>query len=442
MSKIINGRPTKSLFIDALTKDIELIDAVGDLVDNSADAAFRLKGKAAYAGLYVKISLSSKSFTIEDNCGGIALKTAKDIAFRLGRPTGVNATAGLIGRYGIGMKRAFFKIGRDIIVESYTSTSHLKVPINIDAWRKDDSDKWDFKATVFKTKMVNPPEKIGTRIAITNLNDEIANEIVTPRFAATLVETLQTKHKQLMTNGLEIMVNSQRIIPEPFELKISDHIVPTFFHESVNGTASPLDIKIVAGVGESDAKEAGWYICCNGRFILEADQTIRTGWGEVGDKISIPKSHHQFARFRGFVFFECDDPSRIPWNSTKTGIDMENPDYKRVRKHMIAATRPVIDFLNNVDAEQDLDAQPLTEALKVASSTAIAVILQGLTQNRSFTGVGLRENIDPNRPVRISYQKPLKQVKDVRDRLGVDTNREVGLKTFEYYYEFELGKKS
>src|SRR5208283_5002890 len=97
-----------------------------------------------------------------------------------------------------------------------------------------DSDKWDFKATIFKTGMVNAPEKIGTRIIITKLNDEIANEIVTPRFAATLVETLQTKHKQLMSNGLEILVNSQRIIPEPFELKISDHIVPNFFHERVN----------------------------------------------------------------------------------------------------------------------------------------------------------------------------------------------------------------
>jgi hypothetical protein len=70
----------------------------------------------------------------------------------------------------------------------------------------------------------------------------------------------------------------------------------------------------------------------------------------------------------------------------------------------------------------------------------VSAILQGLSQNRSFSGVGLRENIDPNRPVRISYQKPLKRVKEVRDRLGVESNKEVGLKTFDYYYEFELGK--
>jgi hypothetical protein len=245
-----------------------------------------------------------------------------------------------------------------------------------------------------------------------------------------------------MTHGLEIIANAQRIIPEPFNLKTSEHIVPAFFHESVNGKRPPLDIKIIGGVDESDAKQAGWYICCNGRFILEADQTTRTGWGEVGDKISIPKSHHQFARFRGFVFFECVDSGRIPWNSTKTGIDLENPDYKRVRKNMIAVTRPVIDFLNALDDEQDLDAQPLTEALKAAQSTPISSILQSVSRNRGFKGSGLKESIDPNRPVRISYQKPLKQVKGVRDHLSVETNREVGLKTFEYYYEFELGTKS
>src|SRR5689334_4732415 len=110
MSTIVDGRPTKTLFIDALTRDIELIDAVGDLVDNSVDAAFRLNGKSNYHGLYVNISFSAKGFTIEDNCGGISLKVAKEVAFRLGRPGNVTAPVGLIGRYGIGMKRAFFKI--------------------------------------------------------------------------------------------------------------------------------------------------------------------------------------------------------------------------------------------------------------------------------------------------------------------------------------------
>src|SRR5687768_16445910 len=103
---VIEAKPTKTLFIEALTKDIELIDAISDLVDNSVDAAFRLKGKGSFEGLEIKIKYSPKSFSIEDNCGGIDVETAKHVAFRLGRPRDAKPLAGQIGRFGIGMKRA------------------------------------------------------------------------------------------------------------------------------------------------------------------------------------------------------------------------------------------------------------------------------------------------------------------------------------------------
>ena len=96
MSEPVEGKPTKSLFIDTLTKDIELIDAVNDLVDNSIDAAFRLKRGAGYTGMHIKIFVSPKIFKIEDNCGGIDLETAKHVAFRLGRPSDTRAQPALI----------------------------------------------------------------------------------------------------------------------------------------------------------------------------------------------------------------------------------------------------------------------------------------------------------------------------------------------------------
>jgi len=324
MSEQVEGKPTKSLFIDTLTKDIELIDAVNDLVDNSIDAAFRLKGKVGYTGMHIKIFVSPKMFEIEDNCGGIDLETAQHVAFRLGRPSDTRAQPALIARYGIGMKRAFFKIGRHIVVDSYTKHSHLVVTIPVDQWKKDDSDNWDFTADVFEhLRREVKPALIGTRIEITELHREISREIVTPAFTVKLVEILQKKHKHLLQDGLSIFVGTTRLVPKALTLKNSDLIKPAYFDETFDGRAvKPLIVKIMAGVDESDPKEAGWYVCCNGRFILESDQSIRTGWGEVGDKISIPKSHHQFARFRGYAFFECEDPGRIPWNSTKTGVDM------------------------------------------------------------------------------------------------------------------------
>jgi hypothetical protein len=439
---IVEARPTKSLFIEALTKDIELIDAISDLVDNSIDAAYRLRGKGTYEGLEIKIKHSVKSFSINDNCGGIDVETAKHVAFRLGRPRDAKPLVGQIGRFGIGMKRAFFKIGKTIIVESTTQDSYLKVPISITKWCTDDDDDWDFKGDI-KSGLTNDEADTGTRIKVTDLYPEITKDLSSPLFATKLIETLEKKHKQSLEQGLRIFVNQTPLVGRPFKLKRSENIGPGVFSEIFNGrTSKPLKLKVLAGIDESNPKEAGWYVCCNGRFILEADQTIKTGWGEVGEKISIPKSHHQFARFRGYAFFECEDPSRIPWNSTKTSVDLESPFYKKARQMMIAAARPVIDFLNLLDAESDSDEQPLLEAVNAAPSEPVAVILETESEDKSFLGRGIKSASDPNRPVRIAYYKPLQQVKEVRDKLNVTTNKQAGAETFDYYYEYELKRDS
>ena len=438
----IEARPTKTLFIKTLTKDIELNDAISDLVDNSVDAAFRLKGKGSFAGLEIKITYSVKSFSTKDNCGGIDLETAKHIAFRLGRPRDAIPLPGQIGRFGIGMKRAFFKIGETIVVESTTRESHLKIPISIPTWCKNDDEDWDFKGET-SSGQTNDEASTGTTIKITDLYPEIVKEITSPLFTAKLIEILEKKHKQSLEQGMRIFVNQTPLVGRPFKLKRSDNVKPGIFRHTFNGRVSkPLELKVLAGIDESSPKEAGWYVSCNGRFILEADQTTKTGWGEVGDKISIPKSHHQFARFRGYVFFECEDPSRIPWNSTKTNLDLESQFYKKAREMMIAAARPVIDFLNELDGESDSDEQPLLEAVNAAPSESVAVILETEPKDRSFFATGIKGSTDPNRPVRIFYSKPLQQVQAVRDKLNVATNKEAGAETFDYYYEFEVKRSS
>ena len=83
-----------------------------------------------------------------------------------------------------------------------------------------------------------------------------------------------------------------------------------------------------------------------------ADQTLTTGWGE-GDGRTIPKYHNQFARFRGFAFFDSDNTGLLPWNTTKTGVDADSPIFRAVRLAMITLMRPVIDFLNKLDKEKE-----------------------------------------------------------------------------------------
>jgi hypothetical protein len=114
--------PTKQFFVSMLTRDIKLEDAILDLIDNCLDGALRLGngGKPDYSKYLVKITLVKDHFSIEDNCGGIPREVAKNYAFKMGREPNDNRDSDTetIGMYGVGMKRAIFKMGRNAIVKT------------------------------------------------------------------------------------------------------------------------------------------------------------------------------------------------------------------------------------------------------------------------------------------------------------------------------------
>jgi hypothetical protein len=123
----IDVSPTKDLFITMLVKDIDLIDAIVDMVDNCVDGARRIRGKEDYEGLWVRIDVAGDHFTIDDNCGGIPVDVARRYAFKFGRPEGAEPTPHSVGRFGIGMKRALFKLGRQFSIESTAKSSHFSL---------------------------------------------------------------------------------------------------------------------------------------------------------------------------------------------------------------------------------------------------------------------------------------------------------------------------
>src|ERR1700730_17485404 len=102
----VEAAPEKRFFISMIVKDIELIPAILDLVDNSIDGAKRVrpkgkKGAKRFTGLYVRIDMDGERFYIEDNCGGIEASHAREYAFRFGRADDVHGTAGEVGQFGV-----------------------------------------------------------------------------------------------------------------------------------------------------------------------------------------------------------------------------------------------------------------------------------------------------------------------------------------------------
>jgi hypothetical protein len=138
----IDAMPTKELFIDMMTRDIPLIPAIIDLVDNCADGARRTRGDGSYNGLWARVEISPKEFRIADNCGGMTVDIARKYAFRFGRAAGMPSVSHSIGEFGVGMKRAIFKLGNKFRVESAAATSRFVVEQDVREWAK--KKEWQY----------------------------------------------------------------------------------------------------------------------------------------------------------------------------------------------------------------------------------------------------------------------------------------------------------
>lgn len=432
--RVIDARPTKELFIEMLVRDITLGQAVIDLVDNCVDGAIRLRDEGPYDGLEAHVEVGDDGITIMDNCGGISAEAAREYAFRFGRSEQVPLTPGSLGHVGVGMKRAFFKLGNKFRVDSTAENSHFVVQVDVEEWRRE--KEWNFHFDEIEDDLPETPvAQRGTTVSVTDLHPSVSARFRDQAFMDALHRYLQAREKLYLDRKLSITLNGIPLAMEPLRLYSSYEMRPAYREMSYGSNGPSLvKVRMWAGIGESSPSEAGWYVFCNGRMVLEADQTMKTGWGERGGKL-IPKYHNQFAMFRGYVFFAARDARMLPWNTAKTDVNADADTYRAVRLEMIRAMRPVIDFLNKVDAEkeQDTDRRPLSAAISSASLSSLAQI------RGAPTFVSPRPTPQPAMPRtgRVSYIKPVEEIDAVKRALHVNTQREVGEKTFDYFFTRE-----
>lgn len=332
--RLIHAEPTKDLFIYMLVRDIPLIRAIIELVDNSVDGATHLQSNEDYEGLGIKILLNTEYFQIEDNCGGITVKEAEEYAFKFGRDNDAAVTPKSIGRFGIGMKRAFFKMGKNFKVESTRSSSKFIVSENVEEWKN--KEEWTFECDEVQENGEYPDCKVGTKILIEGLYESVAEDLGLDNFLSQLKQELTIAYSLKIKKGLSISINESDIDPNPVNFRISDKIKVAKFEKEykyfgIREIKTPVRVRLYAGVSERSLNEGAWYVFCNERMVLEADQTEITGWGT---KTGFPKYHADFAFFRGYAFFESDDAAYLPWTTTKTGIDYDSPIYKSIKKEI------------------------------------------------------------------------------------------------------------
>lgn len=201
---IIDAHPTKELFISILVRDITIRDAIGDLLDNSVDGALRLRPDGSYDGLWVKIELDAQNdrFIIDDNCGGIPVDVARNYAFRFGRPENAEAIKHSVGVFGIGMKRALFRLGKVFTVESVAHNSSFRMEVKVDDWKRD-PENWSFRFQNFEEDHPEyPDEELGTKVTVTNLLPDVKDTFERKLEITRLIEELQREHLYSIDQGL------------------------------------------------------------------------------------------------------------------------------------------------------------------------------------------------------------------------------------------------
>ena len=434
MTNIIDGRPSKKFFIDMITRDISIEDAIVDLLDNCVDGASRaskLKNLPDFTSFTIDIVARGDRFEILDNCGGFSLEAATTYAFRMGKPEDISSEINnSVGRFGIGMKRSLFKLGKKFEVESQHGNDHFRVRVDVGAW--DRKEGWEFEYEI-----VPPSQKLkedGTKVSITELREDVKTQIADPHYHTDLEAIIGRLLNFSLSKGLQINLNAKKVASAKVELLMSDEVIPYV----IKGEHDGVSYKLIAGLGEvGDPSLSGWYIYCNDRLVLEADRSSITGWDVQGVK----KWHPSLVMFRGIVFFDSAETSKLPITTTKKGIDATSSIYQFVFPMMLDAMNNIIPFLNKVATELP-DAneyrQRLGETLSKYSSVSLKSYDFSHCKQAYFHKPILNvEALNRKQERRISYSVSAELAEEVKRHAKVRSYKDLGLKTFDYYIRME-----
>jgi len=431
--KVIHGDATKDFFVTMITRDISLRDCIFDLLDNSIDGARRTANLASndLSQYRISISWNRSNFEIDDNCGGIRLSDAIDYAFHFGRrPDAPSEVSGGIGLYGIGMKRALFKLGRECKIASRAEDASFVVEIDVDSWLQ--RADWDFE---YEDLAADSSIPNGTRISVNRLNSGIDDLFGDPAFENEFIRDAARDYAFFIARGLSIYVNGTLVPSYKYRLKQSESLRP-YVEEYKDG---PVSVRILAGlVNELDDEvpdelkpdkvdRYGWFVICNGRVVLAADKGSETIWGVDGFNVW----HPQYNGFAGYLFFDSEDQSALPWTTTKRELDPSSPLYRRAISKMKEVTKEFTEYTNKRKSDPaaaraiEIDGGKIDiDSLRTQQSLSLPAVV-----------VGSRPDL-----INITYKRERKEVDSLKASIGNIgmSARDVGIFTFEYYKRAEM----
>ena len=370
----------------------------------------------------------------------MTLDAAVDHAFSFGRKALDEHDDYSIGVYGIGMKRAVFKLGTDIRIRSTYMEKNSKreafaVPINVAAWLQNDDPPWDFDIVGDE-----PLKDNGVEIIVNSLTPGTKTSFDSPAFIQNLRRTISRDYSLHLNRGLKIFVNEVEVPAWKIELRQSEEFKPMRLDYEDEVDSDKVSVEIICGMAapppesndpdedDDGDRRYGWYVVCNGRIVLAADKTPVSGWATE----DWPQWHRQYSGFIGIILFTAAKATALPLTTTKRSVDTSSGIYRRARPQMRDVTRKWIYYTNQ-------RKQALEEA-KEKEKQAAPVPIYSVSKQALVGLPNLVAKIS-ERHANVHYSVPAEKLKKLAKELGSInmSNREVGLKSFNYTYSDMVG---
>ena len=438
---LAKASPEKRLFISLLTRDIPMLSAFLDLIDNSVNAALgpfadRLGTADGYVDVLededvqpnteIKLTITDQSVKIVDNAPGISLELAKNHVFKFGRSLEEENESDRLSVYGLGLKRAFFKLGRNVKIISDHIEGGFELNLDVEQWAKDTAMPWQFELA---SREPTEQKDCGTTIEVWGLYDGTKKRLNDGVFKDQLKDSIGKTYAYFLNKFVRIFVNGESVAPTDLQVG-SNNATAHFKSNSVTCT-------IIAGLGTPVSGQyrdsgSGWFVFCNGRTVISANKSSLTGWNNNGLPIFQPK-HRPFL---GTVYFVSIHADKLPWDTTKSRINEDSELWQEAKRQMISVGRSVTSFLDKRYSDEGTDIAQ--SELGEVSKEPINAMKASIATGRNFKPPTKHTRVK----TRIQYDALIKNVDSIKKYLGRSSmsGSDVGRHTFHYFLKNEVGE--
>lgn len=445
MTDTVHAYPRKQFFIEMFTRDLRLEDCILDLIDNSMDALLTSRGinverfilgqqngpkKERHPKATIQLNLSESRVSITDDCGGMSYGDAVTEAFCFGH--GDEAPKKRLGVYGIGLKRAIFKIGNRVRIDSRTESDSFEVEISdVKEWAKKDAKIEDWTFPIRRLQNGASLKERGMSVVITELHDEVKARLNDGTIASILDRSVAQSYPFFLDSLVDVRIGKNAVRGVPLPFGGSDKIEPGIAKFEQGGVKATI-LATVAPGDKWTQEYAGWYVICNGRVVVNANKDDLTGWGQT-----LPAFHSKYRGFVGLALFTSEDPAKLPWTTSKRGLNREALVFQRARNVMAGAAKPVISFLNDMYPSELAEHPPERQAAKEVIQRDFAPLL-------SLEPVAFTRKLatTTKKTVRIQFDARTSDIEKIKKKLRRPhmSASDIGRHALEYYLTNECAE--